>query len=71
MNRKALFLSMFLAVLMLPGLNAFAQSWNISVAGSPAGGTLQVKAEGVGEALRRASRIPTSRSDLPVRAVWR
>ena len=63
MKRKALFLSLVLAVLMLPGANAFAQSWNISVAGSPAGGTLQVKAEGIGEALRRA--IPNSNVAVP------
>ncbi len=63
MNRKALFLSLVLALVLLPGVNAFAQSWNISVVGSPAGGTLQVKAEGIGEALRRA--IPDSNVSVP------
>ena len=53
---------MVLAVVLL-GVNAFAQSWNISVAGSPAGGTLQVKSEGLGEALRRA--IPNSNVAVP------
>lgn len=62
MNRKALLSSLVLAVVLLPGLSAFAQ-WNISVVGSPAGGTLQVKAEGIGEALRRA--IPNSNVSVP------
>jgi TRAP transporter TAXI family solute receptor len=52
MIRKSVFSSLVVAVALLLGSSAFAQ-WNISVVGSPAGGTLQVKAEGVGEALRR------------------
>ncbi len=52
MDRRVLLWSLVLAVVLASGANAFAQ-WNISVVGSPAGGTLQVKAEGIGEALRR------------------
>ena len=64
MNRKVVFSSLVVAVAVLLGTSAFAQ-WNISVVGSPAGGTLQVKAEGVGEALRRGVNnsnvsVPTS-----------
>ncbi len=62
MNRKAMFLSSVVVAALLLGSSAFAQ-WNISVVGSPAGGTLQVKAEGIGEALRRA--IPKSNVSVP------
>ena len=40
MIRKSVFSSLVVAVALLLGSSAFAQ-WNISVVGSPAGGTLQ------------------------------
>lgn len=62
MNRKTLFSTLVLTAALLLSVSAFAQ-WNISVVGSPAGGTLQVKSEGVGEALRRG--IANSNVSVP------
>lgn len=62
MNRKTLFSTLVVAAVLSLSVSAFAQ-WNISVVGSPAGGTLQVKSEGLGEALRRA--IPNSNVTVP------
>lgn len=69
MKRRLVMFSLLLSLVTLPlvaGSNqpaSAAGAWNITVVGAAAGGALQVKAEGIGEVLRRG--IPNSNVSVP------